>query len=286
LRGVQNAADISAFQEIFGVSVQWGRQERVTWLRERLSERDWQIIEIVNRLRLVSGIQLERLHFQTLTGHARSVVRGRVLRRLVNWRVLTVLPRRVGGAARGSSGSVFALGAAGVRLCAERQTGAAVPQRIRHPGAPTERSVRHTLAVSEFAVSVVEQARLHGAQIGAFGAEPASWWPNGLGGFLKPDAYVCLARGTVREHWWIEIDLATESLPTITRKLLAYLDFVERGQLGPGGLVPRVLVSGNTPARCAGLRSAISNLPPPASDLFVALADHEAAVYLLQSLQE
>jgi hypothetical protein len=262
-----------------------GRQQRVAWLAERLSDRDWQIVEAVNHLRLMSGGQLERLCFAALVGHTRAVVRGRVLRRLVNWRVLTVLPRRIGGATRGSSGSAFALDAAGMRLCAERQMGAAVPQRVRHPGAPTERSVRHTLAVSEFAVSVVEQARLHGAQIVAFDAEPASWWPNELGGYIKPDAYVCLALGNVREHWWVEIDLATESLPTIRRKLLAYLDFVERGQLGTGGLVPRVLICANTPARCTALRPVVSKLPPPATDLFVALADHEAAVYMLQSLQ-
>lgn len=92
--------------------------------------------------------------------------------------------------------------------------------------------------------------------------------------------------GNVREHWWIEVDLATESLPTVKRKLLAYLDFVERGQLGPGNLVPRVLVSAVTPVRCAALRSVIARLPAPAADLFVALSDHEAAAHLVQSLQE
>src|SRR5579859_2574880 len=132
-----------------------GQQERAAWLSERLSERDWQIVETVNRLRLMSGNQLERSYFAELTGHTRAVVRGRVLRRLVQWQVLTVLPRRIGGAARGSSGTVFALGAAGARLCTERQATTAAQGRVRHPGTPTERSVRHTLAVSEFAVSVV-----------------------------------------------------------------------------------------------------------------------------------
>ncbi len=268
------------------MSAHQGRQERVAWLAERLSDRDWQVIEAVNRLCLMSGCQLERLCFAELTGHTRAVVRGRVLRRLVHWQALTVLPRRIGGAARGSSGAVFALGAVGARLCAERQATLAAQERVRRPGAPTERSVRHTLAVSEFAVSVVEQARLQRAQVVAFAAEPASWWQNGLGGFLKPDAYVCLALGNVREHWWVEVDLATESLPTVKRKLLAYLDFVERGQLGPGNLMPRVLICTNTPVRCEALRSIISKLPPPTQELFVTLVHHEAAAYVLQSLQE
>jgi Replication-relaxation len=259
---------------------------RIAWLAERLSDRDWQVMEAVNRLRLVRGDQLERLCFAALAGHTRAVVRGRVLRRLVDWQVLTMLPRRIGGAARGSSGSAFALGVAGARLCAERQVASAKQQRVRHPNTPTERSIRHTLAVSELYVSLIEQARECGAQIVTFAAEPTSWWPNGLGGFLKPDAYSCLGLGNVRDHWWIEVDLATESIPTIKRKLLAYLDFVERGQLGPGNLVPRVLVSGSTEARCAALRSVITRLPTPAEGLFIALTAREAPAFLVQNLQD
>lgn len=256
------------------------------WLAERLSERDWQIIEAVNRVRMMSGNQLERLCFAALSGHVRAVVRGRVLRRLVTWRILMVLPRRIGGALHGSSGSVYALDTVGARLYAERQAATETLQGVRHSSVPTERSVRHTLAVSELYTSLTEQARAQGAQLVSFAAEPASWWPNGLEGFLKPDAYSCVALGNVRDHWWIEVDLATESLPTIKRKLLAYLDFVERGQLGPGNVMPRVLVSGSTAARCAALRSVIVRLPAPADRLFVAHASDQASAFLLQSLQE
>ncbi len=269
------------------MSAQRGGQAPVAWLAERLSDRDWQVVEAVNRLRMMSGNQLERVYFAALTGHTRAVVRGRVLRRLVHWRVLAVLPRRIGGAMRGSSGLIYVLDVAGARLCAERQAAATdALSRMRHPSAPTERSVRHTVAVSELYVSLVEQARERGAQLVSFEAEPESWWPNGLGGLLKPDAYGCLELGNVRDHWWVEVDLATESLPTIKRKLLAYLDFVERGQLGPGNVVPRVLVSGSTAARCPALRSVIVRLPAPADGLFVVQVSDEAPTFLLQTLQE
>jgi hypothetical protein len=268
------------------MSAQQERQEYVTWLAERLSDRDWRIIETVNHLRVVSGNQLERLCFAALTGHTRAVVRGRVLRRLVACRLLTLLPRRIGGTLRGSSGSVFALGTVGARVCAERQGETLAQQRIRQPGVPTERTVRHMLAVSELYVSLVEQAWTQGAQVVALEAEPASWCPNGLGGFLKPDAYICLSLGKVREHWWIEVDLATESLPTIRRKLLAYVDFVERGQFGPGNLIPRVLISASTRIRCAAFRSLITRLPMPAAGMFVALVDFEVAAYIVKSLQD
>lgn len=264
------------------------RSGDAAWVADRLSARDWLIIEATNRLRLVSGWQVERLYFHPLSGHAREVVRGRVLHRLVDWQVLTMLSRRVGGAAHGSAGSVFALDSMGARLCTERQATAALRPRVRRPDVPTGRVIAHTLAVSELYADLIEQTRVEqkGAHVAAFAAEPASWWPNGLGGYLKPDAYLVLAEGSIREHWWIEVDLATESLPTIKRKLKVYLDFVARGQLGPHEIMPRVLISAPTPTRCGALRAVINRLPIPAADLFVVLPLQEAAHALLRSLRE
>lgn len=269
-----------------GSAARRGRPSNAVRVADRLSDRDWQIIEVTNRLRLVSGQQIERLCFPTLSGHAREVVRGRVLRRLVRWQVLAVSARRIGGAARGSAGAAFALGSAGARLWLAQQTPVASRPRVRHPGVPTERTVRHTLAVSELYATLVEQARQQQVTIVAFQAEPTSWWPNGLGGYVKPDAYTLLTTGAVREHWWIEVDLATESLPTINHKLHAYLDFVERGQRGPGQLVPRVLVSTVSPARRDAIAAVVATLPAPAPDLFVVVAASTAAPQLLQSLSE
>ncbi len=263
-----------------------GRPTYASQIADHLSARDWQIIEVTNRLRLVSGQQLERFCFQALDGHAREVVRGRVLRRLVRWQVLAVSARRIGGTARGSAGAAFALGSAGARLCLTQQSALGTRPRVRHPGVPTERAVRHTLAVSELYVSLVEQGRQHNASVVTFQAEPASWWPNGLGGYLKPDAYTLLAAGVVREHWWIEVDLATESLPTITRKLTVYLDFVARGQFGPQGVVPRVLISTVTPERRDAIQVIVSQLPAPASDLFLVVTHPEAPAMILGSLRD
>lgn len=262
------------------------RSAAVEWVVDRLSDRDWQLIEATNRLRLVSGKQLERLYFYGLHGHTQEVVRGRVLHRLVDWRVLTAMPRRVGGAARGSARSVFALGGVGARLWAERQTATMVHPRVRHPEPPTERTVRHTLAVSELYADLVEQSRALDARVLTFEAEPASWWPNDQGGYLKPDAYALLTQGNIRERWWIEVDQATESLPTIKRKLSAYLDFVARGQFGPHGVVPRVLISGVSDVRCAALHGVVTRLPAPATALFLVAHQREAACSILGSLHE
>jgi hypothetical protein len=259
------------------------RLSHVEWVEQRLSPRDWQIIETVNRLRLVSTIQLDRIHFFTLHGRSRAVARGRAVRRLVAWRVLAALPRRVGGANHGSAAVVLALDSTGRRLLAQRQAGGG----IRYGGLPGERTVAHTLAVSELYASLVELAREHrAAAVAAYEAEPASWWPNGFGGYVKPDAYALLTAGALRYHWWIEVDKATESMPTLRRKALAYLDFYQSGQLGPGGIVPRVVFSVPSEQRLMAVRQMVAALPEPASELFLVTVDRETVFALLSALKE
>lgn len=260
---------------------------QVDWVRERLVPRDWQIVEAVNELRLLSGQEIERLFFSGLaSGRSRIASRSRALQRLVGWRVLTPLPRRIGGAGRGSTGLAFALDSTGQRLMRERLLAAGKQARVRHPGQPTERTVRHILAVSEACVSLSELGREHDFAVEQFQAEPGSWWPNGLGGWIKPDAYARLAMQGVRDHWWLEIDLATESLPAVSRQLETYLDFLGRGQLGPGKTMPRVAIATTTPARQAAITALVNHLPSPAADLFSIVQTHELAAAMYEILRE
>jgi len=75
-----------------------------------LAQRDVAILRDLDRLRLLSGRQLEQLHFQALTtGNARGSARRRTLGRLVDLKLVSALPRRVGGERAGSSGLVYCL---------------------------------------------------------------------------------------------------------------------------------------------------------------------------------
>jgi hypothetical protein len=262
------------------------RQAYVEWLDERLSARDWQVTLEVNRLRVVSGEQLERLCFAALrAGRSRTVTRSRVLARLVRWRVLVPVGRRIGGSGRGSTGQAFALDVAGRRLLVRRGLAAAERRRVRLPGAPGERSLRHLLAVSELSVDLVEQARADGQTACAFKAEPGSWWPNGRRGWLKPDAYVMLERDGARDHWWVEVDLATESLPTVRGKVQAYLDFQTRGERGPDDVMPWVLVSTVNRRRRDAIRHMVRRLPG-AEELVTVVESEKAAAHMMQVLRE
>jgi hypothetical protein len=255
------------------------RQRHVEWVADRLGERDRTILDTVNRLRLVTGRQIERLHFADVSLSVRARVRRRVLARLVVWRVLLTLERRIGGVRAGSSGLVFALDSAGQRLA---WSASGTVRRPELPGLPF---VTHQLAVSELYAGLVELAGTEGFTVSDFTTEPACWWPNGVGGWLKPDAYLSLTAGDVTDAWWIEQDMATEHLPTMRRKLRAYLDFAARGQVGPTGVMPRVLVCVPDSSRQDAIAGAIVRLPAPADALLHVTTAGNAPLFLLTTLR-
>lgn len=262
------------------------RPAYATTLAERMSAKDWEILSTVNRLHLLTGLQLDRLFFDHLSGHSRTVTRSRTLSRMVAWRVLQRLPRRIGGSRRGSSVAVYALDSAGQLLLGLRNHSALAKAVVRKPHPPSERFTTHILAVSELFVSLTSAHRADTLELRDFIAEPSSWWPNGLGGYLKPDAYFVLSNGAVDHLWWAEIDMATESMPTVQRKLAAYLDFLKRGQLGPLHAMPRVLIAAPNEVRQARIDSALCRLKPPASQLFHVVTQPTAATWLAGTLHE
>lgn len=260
-------------------NVQRVRQAHVEWVDARLSERDRKIIATVDRLRLVSSTQLERLHFLDLSPNVRGRIRRRVLARLVAWRVLLTLERRIGGIRAGSAGLVFALDTAGRQLA--QLDGSAV----RRPREPSVVLLGHSLAASELYVSLVELSRTGEFTVADYRTEPACWQALPLGGWLKPDAYLKLSAATFDDHWWVEIDKGTEHLPVIRRKLLTYLDHANSGGLGPAGVLPRVLVTVPNEARQAAIAGVIARLPD-ADKLIHATTEGHAPEYLLRVLRE
>jgi hypothetical protein len=252
------------------------RAGHVERLRETLSKREWAVLRDVARLRLVTGAQLERLHFAELTAPSRAVVRRRVLGRMVEARVLATLERRVGGVRAGSKGFVYHVDTAGKRLL--------VAGTVRSREPPGERYVRHVLAVAGLYVDLAEAAQEGELRLDRFDAEPASWWPDGQGGTLKPDGYVAVSAATHTDHWWVEVDLTTEHLPTLKRKFMVYVNFWQSGQLGPGNIVPRVLVTVLDTKRYSEVVRLIRQLPAESEKLFVVSVSKDAARVIVRCL--
>lgn len=255
---------------------------------ERLSSRDTAILNALGRVRVLTGEQLTRLFFTDLSPHTRDRLRRRVLGRLVSLGLVATLDRQIGGVRAGSSGLVYALSAAGQRSLVLLGSGAdsTQPTRARKPWTPGVSFLKHSLTVSELYVQLSEAERSHLFEVITFVAEPASWLPNSLGGFVKPDGYLLVARSLTEQAWAIEVDRATESITTLRRKLLAYVDFARTGQVGPDGMTPRVLVTVPDQRRLDAVKALVADLPEPATQLIFATLFDEALLALIGFLEE
>ena len=242
------------------------RLSHVEQLVNTLSPRDVAILKTLYQVRIASGSQLERLHFSDLGSRSRQVKRWQVLKRLVEARALMPVERRVGTVAHGSDKLCYVLDSASLRVLRLRANAEAANAPIRRPRIPGERFVNHMLAVTELYVALAELSRLGGLTVEAFDVEPR--WPDGSGSRLGPDAYVRLQRGGEYYSWWFEADLGTESQSTVEGKLAAYLDFVQRGQVGPNGIVPWVLIGVSSETRRTAVQRIVNGLGELADYLF------------------
>jgi hypothetical protein len=233
---------------------------------KELSPRQYAVLADLGRVRLLSGQQLERLHFaQLATANARGSARRRSLGSLVTAGLVTTLPRRIGGERAGSAGLIYTLDAQGHRLLAATETGRA-GQRVRRPWPIGWPFTKHSITVAEAYVRLRELENSGHIRLLHFATEPACWYRTAQG-VLKPDAWVVYETGDWEEHWWLEVDLGTESMQTLDRKLRRYLSFATSGQVGPLGVTPRVLLTVPTAERLVIARLVVNRLPSPAEQL-------------------
>ncbi len=227
----------------------------------RLSERDVAILESLRAYRLLSTNHLRRLHFAY--GHATAAAASgatmRVLTRLEAHTLVARLARRIGGVRSGSSGIVWQLGATGERLL---RTMHGQKQRRRYVE-PSPAFTAHTLAVADLAIGLHELNDLHVVELISVETEPSCWRsfisPHGALEWLKPDLYAVTASGDFEDHWFVEVDLATEHPPVIVRKSLVYQRYAATGaHQARHGLFPAVVWVVPDPARQEALKRALA----------------------------
>lgn len=247
-----------------------GRKE-IQYLAAQLSDRDWAITRFIHQHRFATTSQLRRRFF---TAHAsqsaatRACVR--VLDRLLTQRILTRLERRIGGVRHGSAAFIWCLDVIGDRLT--RVEGDA-RWRVYEPSFPF---LAHTLAIAETHVQLDEAASIGAFRLNAVQVETEAWrdyvTPSGTKSILKPDLMVTVSSDDYDDHWYLEIDLGTESLPVLLRKSAAYEDYRRTGRAqAEHGVFPRVLWVLPTPARVARLRAAIAAEPKIPDRLFICI---------------
>jgi len=254
-------------------------------LDERLSQRDLAVVVAVAELRYLTTRQLERWHYPGATPLARARAARRSLERLTRLGVLARLERRIGGVRAGSAGYVYTLDLAGQRLAAAHgwlPSGRA--RRVREPG---HAFTRHTLAVAEVHIRLIEAERSGTLELIERESEPRCWRPYvGAGGAwltLKPDAYAVVGVGEDELSWFLEIDRGTESTATIERKLAAYVAYWRSGrEVAARGVHPRTLWLAPDARRVGQLVSAVGRLPAEAWELFQVVPFDDLITALVQ----
>jgi hypothetical protein len=245
-------------------------------LRDRLNERDLEIVRRVVEWRLLSARQIQALYFPGKE-HANELVairaRQRVLARLCRERLLVALDRRVGGVRAGSAGLVLAPGPIAHRVIGDSSR--------RRAYEPSVRFFAHTLAISQLVVDVTLAARAGALELLEAQAEPTCWRVVAdLHGrrWLKPDAFLSLAVQSYEVRWWIEVDQATESLATVLDKCRLYAAYRQTGreQASSGGVFPRVCWVVPDEVRAARLRQAIGGDRRLPAGLFVVTTSDQA----------
>ena len=245
----------------------------------RLSDRDISILVTLARLRLVTGRQIQRL-FLADTAPVTAARRSRaILQRLTDLRAVVRLERRVGGVRAGSDGHLYGL--SGLGRAALMLTGDPLPGG-KPIGTSKPAFQDHLLAVSELYVRLLERQRDGGGELLSFTGEPDCWrrYPGPGGGWitLKPDAFVALGVSEYEQHAFVEMDLGTESGPTLLRKCQRYVDYWRSGLAEQGGgIFPRVWWLAPSDVRLTQIAAVIARLTPDVQDLFATARISEAA---------
>jgi hypothetical protein len=241
-------------------------------LADKLSVRDFAVLEQVSALRFVTGGQLARLCF-TDDADPTAVARAarRALLRLVRLGVLARLPRPIGGVRAGSAGFVYHLGLGGQRLAELRGWQPERPRRRSQ--VPGTMFVRHSVQVAELHAQLVEADRSGRFELLELVAEPTSWRAFPSAGnqrdWLKPDSYVRLGLGAYEDSYFIEVDRGTEGSRALERQLNVYVRYCASGQeQAERGVFPKSLWLTLTSQRADVIRACVDRLPEAERELF------------------
>jgi hypothetical protein len=237
-------------------------------LREQLSPRDLAVLDQVRDLKLMTGAQIQAVHFRASdheTADAAGRACRRVLKRLVRDRLLTRLERRVGGIRGGSAGYIYVAAPLGYRVL----DGDGPRRRFKEPSVTF---VDHTLAITGAVVDLIDTQASLRVEILRLEPEPRCWrtfTSAGAREVLRPDLFVALGVGEYEHHSFVEIDLGTETLARRLVKCAQYERYYRSGEeQAARDLFPRVVWAMPTEALAEQLRERIERAKNLRDDIF------------------
>lgn len=191
---------------------------RLQQLAAQLPPRDLDILRDLEERRYMTSGQITRKHF-TSASNAASAQRSAnyVINRLCQHGLILSLARRIGGVRGGSKGFVWSLTTSGYRFL--HLDGGEIPRRRTFE--PSPYFVEHTLAISELELQL---RSINGITVTELQLEPACW-RDYSGAKLKPDLFAITSDGEYEDHWFFELDLATETPARVVDKCRQYQNY-------------------------------------------------------------
>lgn len=203
------AVAYSTGEEVIPIGVRVGRNQLEKY-SEELTGRDREILASLKKCKFLLTGQIQRLHITNAsTQKAARRAAARELRKLKDYGLVNTLERRIGGTRAGSGSLIWHLTEAGERFLAMENSEQYTRRRYLEP---SRMFLRHSLAVSECYVQLVEICRrTPGLTLLTADWEPDCWRPYTQHGkivSLKPDLFVATKSDGYEDRWFIEIDLS------------------------------------------------------------------------------
>ncbi len=236
-------------------------------LAQAMPERDHLVLELIAQHRFLTTHQIQTFAF---TGHATADSAARttrhVLQRLTRTALIRPLAQRIGGVRAGSSARVWQLAPAGARLLRDDGT-------VFRTSQPSTRFLGHCLTVADVHLGLRNLNALPQVEKVEVTIEPDSWRRyTGQGGqnrWLQPDLTALVHTTDYTDRWFIEVDLGTESLPTLLKKCGQYEAYRATGiEQHDTGAFPLVLWTFTKPDRATALESAVRRSPRLTPNLY------------------
>ena len=241
-------------------------------MRRDFSDLGLSALQTLRDYRLMQVPHLARFLYAKKQKEAGERSCRRLLKRLHDKDLVRRLDRRIGGMRAGSSGHVYAVSPLGHRLLRSGTR--------KRWGEPSLYFVNHTLAIAEVASQTYALA-IQAGHATRFETEPAVWrrYQDALTEtWVKPDLYTVVVSGEEELHWFVEVDLHTESLSRIERKCQAYRNYFNTGaEQATTGVFPKVLWTAPDEQRATQLTSVLGQSRWPPGLFALALAPSAAS---------
>ena len=203
-------------------------------IRSDLTDRDKRILLFMRNLHYMKTDQVRRVFYPLEEGKtplSRTVSASKNLNRLKGLGLISHLEKRAGGIKSGAKGLIWHITEAGARLL---YLGTDMQNARKRQLEPSPTFLRHTIAVTETFVQIVEICRDDPVmKLSRIEVEPDCWrdyQKSGKSISLRPDLYVKTTTGEYFDHIFIEVDLDTESPTAIVEKCRRYLEYYQTGK--------------------------------------------------------